>query len=643
MQIETKNAVSLFFPTPSFCQIYSEAVANALDANATEIEIRIEINSFNEPESLKLTTTDNGDGFTNESFERFSRLLNPQDAYHKGLGRLVFLKYFEHVDVESRFSTWRRTFRFWNDFDGKSKIEDCNVSAKRNETRLSFRQFAGNRLKSYEDLKPRSVRDRLVLELLPRLYEMKKDGKKLTLKIDLYVQQGNPAQDFLSDTQIFTLEALPQLTEIRIQEGTVDLLSEITMAYSIRKEFGRNSIVTAACVDNRTIPLPLIPDDGIPSNHVVVFLFYSNFFNGKADSSRQKLDLKDDATEKALFHTLRRYVAKAISDEIPTVRERNHRTKSQLVDHFPHLLGYFEEETVGLINKDEALEIAQKRFFRDQKEILESERLDDAKFIKSLEVSSRTLTEYVLYRNLIIKKLREINPNQAETEIHQLVVPRFKEFKGSELVRGIYSNNAWLLDDKFMTFSTILSEARMDKLIKQITSSERVDKDETRPDISMIFSNDPDKAEKVDVVIVEMKKHTDDEMENHYAVVQLLQRAEKLVKHCPNIQRMWYYAVLHINSEFATRLGQMGYSPLFSKGQVFYRENSTKAPDGTIVPTPTFVVSFDAVISDAECRNGTFLALLRDGMKRFTSEREAEVSLETNQIKFVSTSGSNPN
>jgi hypothetical protein len=30
-------------------------------------------------------------------------------------------------------------------------------------------------------------------------------------------------------------------------------------------------------------------------------------------------------------------------------------------------------------------------------------------------------------------------------------------------------------------------------------------------------------------------------------------------------------------------------------------------------------------------------------MKRFTSEREAEVSLETNQIKFVSTSGSNPN
>jgi len=90
----------------------------------------------------------------------------------------------------------------------------------------------------------------------------------------------------------------------------------------------------------------------------------------------------------------------------------------------------------------------------------------------------------------------------------------------------------------------------------------------------------------VDVVVVELKKRTDEEKENIYALTQLLQRAEKLVQHYGSIQRIWYYAVLQINDGFATRLGQMGYSPLFSKGKVYYREADTKAHDGTIIPTP---------------------------------------------------------
>ena len=556
MEIEIQNAVGLFFPTPYFQQIYLEAVVNAIDAGATKIEILIKIRAFNAPDTLKVTITDNGTGFTDDRFDRFQKLLKPQDSYHKGLGRLVFLKYFRQVDVESCYEKSVRTFTFSSSFAGKNKIKTLDQDGG-NQTRLFFKDFAGKSLKSYDDLKPTAIIDRLVLEILPRLYEMKKTGRQLKIVATLETQEGNPSQDFYNDTQTFKLDKLAELTEVVIKDEAIDMFEEISMAYRIEKEFGKTSAVTAACVDERTIPLELIPQDGIPNNYSVIFLFNSKLF--KADNSRQRLEIKDDALEKVLFKVLRKHVAEVISEAIPAVKEKNQATKIQFLERFPHLIGYFEEETVGLIQREEALEIAQKRFFKDQKEILEATNLDEQQYQKSLDVSSRTLTEYILYRTLIIKKLKQINDKNTESEIHNLIVPRFKTFKGDDLIQSAYSNNAWLLDDKFMSFSTILSEERMDTLIAQITLNDEQKADDSRPDISMIFSDDPDKTGKVDVVIVELKKRTDDEKENSYALTQLLQRAEKLVQHYGSIQRIWYYAVLQISDSFGPRLGQMGF------------------------------------------------------------------------------------
>jgi hypothetical protein len=66
----------------------------------------------------------------------------------------------------------------------------------------------------------------------------------------------------------------------------------------------------------------------------------------------------------------------------------------------------------------------------------------------------------------------------------------------------------------------------------------------------------------------------------------------------------------------------MKWSPLFSKGKVFYQEYDTSHPDGSIVPTPTFVISFDAIVADAQCRNHTFLEILRSGMKKYAEDQK---------------------
>jgi hypothetical protein len=227
---------------------------------------------------------------------------------------------------------------------------------------------------------------------------------------------------------------------------------------------GENCRLTAVCIDGRTIPIKLINLNAIPLNHSAIFLFESPLFTGKSDSARQRLVFPDDIPESTILDALRREMSVVINENFPVIQERNNEIKNNFENKYPHLTGLFEENSVGIIDKEEAIEFAQHRFFKQQKEVLESESLDDVTFQKSLEVSSRTLTEYILYRELMIKKMRGISPVDKEGVLHNLLVPRFKTYHGDALLDGIYSNNAWLLDDKFMSFRSILSEKTMDEV-----------------------------------------------------------------------------------------------------------------------------------------------------------------------------------
>jgi len=611
MNIDTANAIDFFFPSPSLVQIYFEALANAIDANASEIEIQIDIDKFNPPKGFNVMISDNGDGFNEKNFRRFSVLLDPPDDLHKGLGRLVYLRYFETVEIDSRWGENHRSFIFTKGFEKDSPIEKTGKSAP-NKTTLTFAKFLGDRIKSYDDLKPGVLKHRIIEQFLPKLLSMRLAGRPLRVRIHLRTAESNEQKDFYSGEETITLDDLPSLTSIEIKDPTLDALDGIEMQFQVKAGMGERTILTAASIDGRTIPLQLLDPASVPLNHSAIFLFSSKLF--KADSSRQKMQLPENLSESEVFRVLRREIGKVLARTIPEINQKNTRTKEVFEEKFPHLLGFFEESTVGLINKDEALEIAQWKFFKAEKEILQCETLDDNAFEKSLELSSRTLTEYVLYRNLILRKLRSLNPENAEAEIHNLIGPQREQFRSSEFADGIYRNNAWLLDDKFMSFQTILSEARMDDIIKAITLAEDNIADAGRPDIAMIFSDDPANVQ-ADAVMVELKRKSDDEKENSYAINQLLERAQKLVNYCTNLQRIWYYAVIQISEELSGRLEQFEFAPLFSKGQVYYREFPTKRKDGTIVPTPVFVLSFDTIIADAQSRNHTFLQILRSSMR----------------------------
>lgn len=619
MDIETSGAIRLFFPNPSLTLVYFEALANALDAGATDVSINIDVQAFDKPDTLKITVSDNGDGFTDENFERFRKLLRPRDKFHKGIGRLVFLNYFARVDVDSSREKWRRTFTFKDGFDGNAPLQNL-AEQQEAKTTLAFSGFAKERVKSYDDLKPDALKPLLIEQFLPTLDARKREGKAFKISINLTTNESNAQKEFFPQATEITSADLPTMTKITIQDDTLDAISTIDMHYHVAPVSGKGSSLVAFSIDGRTIPANLIPPSSFPPGYLCVFLFESELFHSNADSSRQRLVLPEGTPEAHLFRVLRRELGRVLAEKIPQITERNEKTKEKFEEQFPHLLGFFEDDTVGLIDRDDALAIAQQRFFKEQKAILQSEKLSDAAYEKSLEMSSRTLTEYILYRDKIISRMKEMTGGNAESEIHNLIVPRFKEYSQSSMPSEIYQNNAWLLDDKFMVFRTILSEKSMDAVINAIRLDDESVGDTGRPDIAMIFSADPCDATPVDVVVVEIKKKTDAEKDNFYAVNQLLDRAGKLVAHCPNIQRVWYYAIMDVNEATAFRLRQFKWTPFFSKGKVYYQEFDTPHPDGRIIPTPTFVVSFDAIIADAEGRNHTFLEILREGMKKYADE-----------------------
>lgn len=630
MNVPMKEAIEHFFTNPSFDLIYSEALANSLDAGASKVDIKIKIHSFEQPETLKIEIKDNGMGFNERNFNKFSNLLMKADNQHKGLGRLVYLKYFDNVHVESVFDkNQKRVFDFFNDFNGKSDITTLETPSE-NYVVLTFTKFSGDRLKSYGNLIPEKIKERLLKQFLPRLYALKQQGSSFQLSIELQTDESNPDKEFYSTNEILSLNDLPALREMKIEDPGLDLFEkEFSLLYLVEQNWQEKPI-TAICVDGRAVELPILKDAVIPSGTNAIFLLQSSFFDSKVDDSRQGLAI-DHKDQVIIEHVFTEKISEILNLEVPSIKERNALSRDRLWQRYPHLAGYFSKDSVGLIDEDKSVTKAQETFFKEQKEILCAGELTDEQYKTSLNHATRILTEYILYRNLIIKKLGEIRKEHPEAKIHDLIVPMRKEFEAKDFFHDIYNNNAWLLDDKYMGYHTILSDENIKKLIEKISDEKELQADDLRPDIAFVFSDDIDTVDHpVDVVVVELKKKGLDYLDNKRVVEQIRQRARRLVSLYPNkIQRMWFFGVVEFDAELMVDMRENNWTKIFSSDKVYYKEipvlpiDRDKNPLGEMtIPVSVTLLSFEALYKDAQTRNETFLKILKEGIQQAVKAKE---------------------
>ena len=582
MEVNLSRAIDFFYPSSSSLElVYFEAIANAIDAGANNIQISIAVDSYSKPESLTIVISDNGVGFTNDRYRKFTKLLETEEEDHKGLGRLVFLKYFKEVYIESIFEKQIRKFTFKKNFEKNNFTLSPAPDATYTGSRLAFSGYLKKKLYSYDFLKPVSIRQSILYHFYPHLFSIVKAGKDLKIDLTLSTKEPNPEQGFYNDCQILIASQSVDLESRKFPAESLDLFDTIDIFYKIKQTNKESSLVTAICVDGRTIPIDIMSKESTPKGYEIVFLLYSSFFTGKTNPSREALTLDEQ--------------------ELKTVKNL-----------------FRKHATIILI------ETAQRKFFQAQKEVLDAPNtISTEQYEKALNVSSRTLMEYILYRNVIIKNLKQIDKKNPEADIHDIIVPRKKVCGKAGFINDLYTNNAWLLDDKYMSYSTILSDLEMNKLMPYLAlDGENVD-DEKRPDIAIVFSNDfhnpvgqVEVQTKTDVVIVELKKLGLPLAKREEVVSQLKQRARKLAKYYPDkIQRIWFYGIVDIDAEFRIALKEENYTELFSAGSLFYKEHTVMLDEDKNIRIPfgLYVLSFDAFLKDAESRNSTFLNVLKQG------------------------------
>ena len=622
MQVNIKQAIRLFFSNPSLDMVFIEAIANSLDADASKISICISIDELGKQETLKITVQDNGVGFTQERYGKFCKLLQVEDSTHKGVGRLVYLYYFDTIEVSSVFNKQHRTFLYNTSFDeANSNMVLEPIDSQEQRTILNFSNCTLKRLSSYNSILPDSLKRMILEEFLPRFYVYKEEGKEIEIDIELKIGKVKKNQ-FIGNRKVtISLNDLPVLKVEEVNASQIRMFEDMVLQYSIEKKenYVAPFIITALCIDNRAYKLSdIISSDNIPWGYELIFLLKSSIFNGQVDPSRQTLTLRDELL-KSVKKIFRTKIANIIQQDIPSFKESNEKTRLSLSKSYPHILGYFEDEEIGIVSRSKSLEIAQQKFLRDQKTVLEAEYLDGEKYEKAMDLSSRSLAEYILYREKIISKLETITNKDSEATIHNLILPKRSILKNNQNVTAIYNNNLWLLDNKYMTYTTAMSERTMQEVVEEITQGVEHESDPNRPDLAIIFSDNPeDLSCKVDVVIIELKKRGIKLSKTEEVISQLKQRATKLMNYYPNrIQRIWFYGIVEFNDEFKLSLKNEHYTPLFSKDTLYYKENEWYLSLESDIPykVGTYILSIDAFIKDAKAHNEIFLNILKEGFK----------------------------
>lgn len=618
MKVSLKQAVKLFYSQSSFDQIYQEAVANALDAGARNINISFEANSLTDIKTFKLSIEDDGVGFTEERFKKFSKLMDveDEDIKHRGLGRLVYLFYFDKVEVESYFeNTKLRVFSFDEKLNDEAK-ENAAVELGEEHSSGSILRFEGynlSKLYKKEFADPKWIKTKLLKKFVVQLFLLKKKEEDFCITIQSKINN-------YSCNEKITPESIPTLTD-KTFVSSYSLEGEMTLYYSV-EENGNTSVITAMSIDDRSEPVDIFAEGNEPQGYEMFFILYSDSFQGHTDASRQKIEIQSSDLM-IIQKEFRKQINEILREKAPKVLESHQKEAERILTEFPHLEGYFEENVIGISSRNDVIESAQKKFMLDERKLLfKGGSLSDSDYEKSLELAGRTLTQYITFRQYIIDKLKKVDDGQKEEIIHNLIVPKRQVIKAPNSYLNVYRNNIWIFDDKFMTFDVVLSEKETTELLKQI-EPESTTRDIDRPDIAIIFSDDPKTASKVDVVIIELKKKGLKGGENIKVEYQLEQRARALYPlYNMKIQTLWLYGVTQLDDAYKSTLDTIGYRPLFSKGTVYVNPNPitiTTEPERIIVPAVRYVMDIDAVVNDADLRNRTFMDLIRERMK-YTEE-----------------------
>ncbi len=222
-------------------------------------------------------------------------------------------------------------------------------------------------------------------------------------------------------------------------------------------------------------------------------------------------------------------------------------------------------------------------------------------------LASEDLARFIVHRALVIDSLAKMPPTSAEDAIHNAILP--KKSNGTE----IRENNVWLVDDKFLSYSSIFSDESLAKIILDVGNIVAA-KQNRRPDVAAFFSKDSENQPNK-LVIIEFKKPGADVFENNKALMQCRLYATELAERISTVREVFAFSIVEIDAEFYRDMKTTGFKDVFSlNDRVVYNDFSIGTKNE--IPLHLYVMPASALIKDAKARNRVFEEVLRFDVKK---------------------------
>lgn len=590
--------------------VIREALTNSIHAGGKSIAVDLhfserqqEISGVTADERRvleQITITDDGEGFTAANLNFFDEICtsHKDSIGGKGVGRLAFLKYANTVEIRSQLSNELVEFNYTPDFMPED-VKKC-VGSGSPSTCITLRELKENINTQVAKL-VNSICDDLRL----LLFMKHQSGHSIKLTFT-----HNSRQPF-DECYGFSGDGIKSELDRGFDVDGVEF-----KCYGFRDEPPKKGIVAMLCADELCIEEYVISRRFDVCRHLIFVT--SEYFNRRSNMERQRLELPrtDDDVDMVSPISREKLMPRIHAECMAMIDESAEGDIEQFkTDNVKKLKKYYPFIKVDSLGGNAAL--------LDAEEVVKTYRAQQAKredqLVEALEtgkpvswddvshLASEDLARFIVHRALVIDSLANMPPSSAEDAIHNAILP--KKSDGSD----IRENNIWLVDDKFLSYSSIYSDEALTTIVQEVGKSVE-SKQQRRPDVAAFFSRDSENHPNK-LVIVEFKKPGADIFDNNKALIQCRLYASELSERISTVREVFAFSIVEIDDEFYRDMKQTGFKDVFSLTErVVY--NDFLIGSKSEIPLHLYVLPASALIKDAKARNRVFEEVLRFDVKK---------------------------
>lgn len=591
--------------------VIREALTNAIHAGGKHISVDLH---FSEKQAEigggaaegerrvleQITISDDGEGFTTENLNFFDEICtsHKDNIGGKGVGRLAFLKYANQVEIRSQLAHELIEFAYTPEF----KLEDVTKSTASGAplTVITLRDLK-EKINTQVTKLVNSICDDL------RLLLFLKHQAGHTVKLKFTHNSRQPFDD------VFTFSGEDIKAEL---DREFELDGVKFKCYAFRDEAPRKGIVALLCADQICIEEYIISRRFDVCRHLIFVT--SEYFNRNSDIERQSLRIPRTEDKVDLMSPIsrERLMPRIHSECLSMIDESAEgdidQFKSDNVEKLKKYYPFIKLDSLGgnaaLLDADEVVKTYRAQQARREDQVVEA--LEAGKSVSWDDVShlaSEDLARFIVHRALVVDSLANMPPTSAEEAIHNAILP--KKSDGIE----IRENNVWLVDDKFLSYSSIYSDEALCTIVREVGESVQ-SKQQRKPDVAAFFSKDSDNHPNK-LVIIEFKKPGADIFENNKALMQCRLYAGELTDRISTVREVFAFSIVEIDDEFYRDMKQTGFKDVFSlNDRVVYNDFLIGA--NSEIPLHLYVMPASALIKDAKARNRVFEEVLQFDVKK---------------------------